>query len=165
MPQFELPSPHPPAALLTDESVELRLLRVLGPVDRELRDPASQFLAAATECRFAIHQRDSGERVGRIHLRLAADVTILRAVGHVGYETDEAHRQRGYATHALRLIRGLARHYDIAPLWVLMAPDNLASRRAAERVGFTLHDIASASVEALALGLDAEVCRYIIERP
>jgi hypothetical protein len=63
------------------------------------------------------------------------------------------------------LIRGLARHYDIAPLWVLMAPDNLASRRAAERVGFTLHDIASASVEALALGLDAEVCRYIIERP
>lgn len=165
MPQFELPAPQPSASLLTDDVVELRLIRVLGPADRELRDPPAQFLAVATECRFAVHQCRTGERVGRIHVRLTDDPTMLRAVGHTGYEIEEAHRRRGYATRALRLIRGLARHYGIAPLWVLIAPANVASRRAAEHAGFTLYDVAPTSPEGLAMGLEAELCRYLVNTP
>ena len=41
--------------------------------------------AVAPECRFAIHRRADGVRVGRIQLRLTDDATILRAVGHAGY--------------------------------------------------------------------------------
>ena len=165
MPSFELPTPRPPATLLADDLIELRLIRVLAEDDRELREPTAQFLASAAECRFAIHLRSTDERVGRIHLRLTDDATIVRALGHSGYETDEAHRRRGYATRALRLIRGLARHYGIAPLWVLIAPSNVASRRAVEAAGFTLYDVAPATPEALAMGLEPGLCRYVATAP
>jgi hypothetical protein len=59
----ELPAPRPPDDALRDDVIELRLLRVLGPADAERRPAASRFLAA-TECRFAIHRRGGGVRVG-----------------------------------------------------------------------------------------------------
>ena len=65
----------------------------------------------------------------------------------------------------LRLIRGVALHYGVAPLWVLIAPENVASRRTAERAGLTLVDLVPAAPEALALGLEPELCRYVAERP
>lgn len=160
-----LPAPPPPTALLADDAIELRLIRVLGPAEAERRPPEARFLAVAPECRFAIHRREDGERVGRIHIRLTDDPTIVRAVGHSGYEVDEAHRRRGYAARALRLIRGVARHYGVAPLWVLIAPENAPSRRTAERAGLTLAGIVPAAPEALALGLEPELCRYVAERP
>ena len=164
MAQLELPAPPPPSDILRDETVELRLLRVLGPTDAQVRSPEARFLAVAPECRFAIHRRSDGVRVGRIHLRLTEDVTILRAVGHSGYEVDGAYRRQGYATRALVAIRRVARHYEIAPLWVLIAPANLPSRRTAERAGLRLVDTVAATDEALALGLEAELCRYVAER-
>lgn len=165
MPHLELPAPAPPNAVLRDETVELRLLRVLGPADARVRSPEARFLAVAPECRFAIHRRSDGGRVGRIHLRLTQDVAIVRAVGHSGYEVDGAYRRQGYATRALVAIRRVARHYGIAPLWVLIAPTNLPSRRTAERAGLRLVDTVAATAEALALGLEPELCRYVAERP
>jgi len=165
MAQFELPAPQPSDNVLRDDVIELRLIRVLGPADVDSRPPEARFLAPATECRFAIHRRDDGIRVGRIHVRLTDDATILRALGHSGYEVDEAYRQRGYATRALRVIRSVARHYGIAPLWVLIAPANLASRRTAERARLTLDDTVAATPEALAMGLEPQLCRYAVERP
>jgi predicted acetyltransferase len=160
-----LPHPAPPDALLGDDAVELRLLRVLGPADADARPPEARFLASAPECRFAIHRRGDGVRVGRIHIRLTHDPTIVHAVGHSGYEVDQAHRRQGYAARALRLIRGLARHYGVAPLWVLIAPENAASRRTAERAGLRLVDIVPAAPEARAMGLESELCRYVAEQP
>ena len=145
--------------------MELRLLRVLGPAQADARPPEARFLSAALECRWAIHRVADGLRVGRIHLRLTDDPAIVRAVGHCGYEVDEAHRRYGYAARALTAVRRLARHYEIAPLWVLIAPDNTASRRTAERAGLTLVDTVAATQEALALGLEPELCRYAAERP
>ena len=160
-----LPGPPPPAGLLDDGVVELRLLRVLGPADAEGRAPEARFLAAVPECRFAIHRREDGARVGRIHLRLTDDPTVVRAVGHAGYAVDEPHRRRGYAARALALVRRVARHYGVAPLWVLIAPDNSASRRTAERAGLALVDTVPAAPEALALGLEPELCRYAADPP
>ena len=136
------------------------MIRVLGPEAAERRPAEARFLAAATECRFAIHRCADGVRVGRIHLRLTDDPTILRAVGHAGYAVDEAYRRLGYATRALQAIRRLARHYGIGPLWVFIAPENVASRRTAERAGLTLVDTVAAAPEALAMGLEPELCRY-----
>jgi predicted acetyltransferase len=161
----ELPPPPPAEDVLRDEVIGLRLLHVLGPADAERRPPEARFMAAATECRFAIHRIADGVRVGRIHLRLTDDATILRAVGHGGYEVDEAHRRQGYAARALLAIRRVARHYGVAPLWVLVAPGNVASRRTAERAGLVLVDTTAATPEALALGLEPELCRYVAERP
>lgn len=156
-----LPPRAPAADLLHDEIIELRLIRVLGPADALEWAPEARFLAVATELRFAIHRRVDGVRVGRIHLRLTDDATVVSAVGHVGYEVDEAHRRQGYGSRALAAIRGLARHYGIAPVWVFVAPDNPASRRTAERAGFTLVDTVDAAPEALAMGLEPALCRYV----
>ena len=165
MASSELPDPPPPAQLLRDAEIELRLLRVLGPADVESRPAEARFLAVAPECRFAIHRRADGLRVGRIHLRLTDDATILRAVGHAGYEVEEAHRRCGYATRALTAVRRVARHYGVAPLWVLIAPANVASRRTAERAGLALVDVVPAAPEALAMGLEPELCRYTVAQP
>jgi RimJ/RimL family protein N-acetyltransferase len=53
----------------------------------------------------------------------------------------------------------------VAPLWVLVAPANVASRRTAERAGFALVDIVAAAPEALAMGLEPELCRYTAAQP
>lgn len=164
-PGLPLPDPAPAPALLADDAVELRLLRVLGPGDEAARPPEARFLARVPECRFAVHRRDDGTRLGRIHLRLTDDPDVLRAVGHAGYEIDEPHRRHGYATRALRLIRGLARHYGVAPLWVLVEPGNAASRRTAERAGLRLVDVVPTAPEARGLGLGPAVCRYAAELP
>ena len=165
MPRPELPVPVPPDDVLRDALVELRLLRVLGPADAESRPVAARFLAVAPECRFAIHRRADDVRVGRIHLRLTDDPAIVDAVGHCGYEVAEEHRRRGYAARALSLVRRVARHYRVAPLCVLVAPANLASRRTAERAGLTLVDTVTTAPQALAMGLEPELCRYVAGRP
>ena len=152
----------PSGAVLADDAIELRLLRVLTPGDATARQPEARFLAPALEYRFAIHRRTDGVRVGRIHLRITNDPLIVRALGHAGYAVDEAHRRNGYAARAIRLVAGLARLCGIAPLWVLIEPDNVASRRAVERAGFDLIDTVDTLPEGTALGLGPRVCRYAI---
>ena len=164
-PDRRLPDPPPSAESLTDDVVELRLLRVLGPGDEEARPPEARFLARVPECRFAIHRRSDGVRVGRIHFRITDDSDVVRALGHSGYEVDEPHRRHGYAARALGLIRRVARHYGIAPLWVLIEPENTPSRRTAERAGLRLVDLVPTAPEARALGLGPQVCRYAAEQP
>lgn len=129
-----LPSPPPPVEILGDDVVELGLLRVLGPADVESRPPEARFLARTPERRFAIHRRANGMRGGRIHLRPTDDPTIVRGVGHSGYEVDEPHRRHGCAARALAPVRHVARHHHVAPLWVLIAPANVASPRTAGAV-------------------------------
>jgi predicted acetyltransferase len=151
--------------VLADEVIELRLLRVLGCEDTVLRPPEAQFLCRAPEYRFAIHRQSDSLRVGRIHLRVTNDESIVSAVGHTGYEVDEPHRRNGYAVRAIRLIIGLARQCSVAPLWVFIEPDNVASRKAAERAGFQLVDVINTLPETAILGIGPQVCRYVIEQP
>lgn len=145
---------------LSDDAVELRSLCVLRPGDLSARPPEAHFLSPALEYRFAIHRRTDDLRVGRIHLRLTNDPAILRAMGHAGYALDGPHRGYGYATRAVRLIIGLARANGVTPLWVLIEPDNVASRRVVERAGLELVDVIDTEPEAVALGLGPKVCRY-----
>lgn len=154
-----------PTDSFVDDAIQLRLLRTLGPADAEVRSAESRFLARATEYRFAIHRRSDGTRVGRIHLRVTDDPTIVRALGHAGFAVDEAYRRLGYATRAIGLIRQVARHHGVAPLWILIEPDNVPSRRAVERAGLHLVAIDDSAPEAVALGLGSQLCRYAIDNP
>lgn len=154
------PASPPPRELLADDAIELRLIRILGPHDAEARPENERFLSRVRECRFAIHRRSDGLRVGRIHLRVTRDEQVVRAAGHSGYAVDEEHRRNGYATRAIRLIVGLARHWDVLPLWVLIEPHNAASRGAVERAGLVLADTVDSAPELMALGMGPRVCRY-----
>ena len=153
---FELPS----AVVLRDEVIELRPIRRLGPTDAEARPAGLEFLAAAFEYRFAIHRRADGLRVGRIHLRSTADPGITRTLGHLGYAIDEEHRRQGYAVRSLRLLLGVARHFEIAPLWVLIEPENIASCRVAERCAFDLIEELATAPAGIAQGLGPRVRHY-----
>ena len=160
MPSQDSDAGFPPPPTLADDVIELRLLGIAGPADAAERPIAAQFLAAAPEYRFAIHRRGDGLRVGRIHLRVTQDDVILRALGHAGYAVDDVHPRHGYATRAVRLIQHFARAHALSPLWILIAPDNVASRRTVERAGFQLIDIVASSPEARAMEVVPEVCRY-----
>lgn len=152
----------PPGAVLADEVIELRLLRIIHAGDVTARPPEAHFLSSALEYRFAIHRRTDGLRVGRVHLRITDDPLILRALGHSGYAVDEAHRRNGYATRAIRLVASLAVVCGVTPLWVLIEPDNVASRKSVERVGFDLVETVETLPEGTALGLGPLVCRYVM---
>lgn len=103
-----------------------------------------------------------GERVGTISLRVGSNERLVRYAGHVGYSVDEPWRGDHLAERATRLLLPLAKTHDLDPLWIGCNPDNVASRRALERLGAVF-------VEVVALPLDyeryysrgeREKCRY-----
>lgn len=152
--------PAPPSTLLADDVVELRLLRVLGPQNASERPAHEQFLARVPEYRFAIHRLPDGLRIGRIHIRVTNDDQIVNTIGHSGYAVDVAHRGNGYAARAIKLIVGLAKHWEVLPIWILIEPGNIASRRSVEQAGFELVDVIDSPEELNLLGVGANVCRY-----
>jgi predicted acetyltransferase len=151
---------HPPPELLTDGVIELRVIRVLGPQNVVARPAAEMFLSRVPEYRFAIHRRTNGLRVGRIHIRVTTDERIVATIGHTGYEVDEAHRRCGYATRAVTLVVGLAKYWNVLPIWIFIEPENMASRRTVERAGLQLVDIVDSPPEIVKLGMGNKVCRY-----
>lgn len=153
--------PSPPSSLLSDDLIELRLLRVMGSKQASARPASEQFFAHVPEYRFAIHRSTDGLRVGRIHLRATNDEQIVRTIGHSGYAVDEAHRRHGYASRAVGLIVGLAKHWKVLPIWILIEPGNVASRRTVERAGFDLVDVIDSPEPLTSLGVDSKVCRYL----
>lgn len=155
-------SPYPDPPWMADETVELRLLRVLGPADDSTRSLAAQFLSAAPEYRFAIHRSADGQRVGRIHLRVTNDPKIVDALGHLGYAVDEPYRHQSYGSRAIRLILALARREGVMPISVFVEPHNVASRHTLEKCGFRLIEESVSRPEAVALGLGPTLCRYAL---
>jgi RimJ/RimL family protein N-acetyltransferase len=74
--------------------------------------------------------------IGGCELRIQPDGS-----GQVAYWTHAAELRKGYASRALRLLSRYAAAIGIARLEAHVAPDNLASRRVAERAGFTAGEI------------------------
>lgn len=158
---FDLPT----GVRFSDEVVELRPIRLLGPADVTARPAGLEFLSPVPEYRFAIHRCSDDLRVGRIHIRHTRDPAITRILGQLGYAVDPKHRRQGYAVRALRLLLEFARYLEIAPLWVLIEPDNVASCRVVERCGFDLVDELPTAPEGVAQGLGPKVRHYRLERP
>ena len=61
--------------------------------------------------------------------------------GHVGYWVAAAARRRGVASKALRLLAGWALDNGFGRVELVTDPDNVASQRVAEKVGFTREGI------------------------
>ena len=80
----------------------------------------------------------TGDRVGRISLRIGNNELIDRYAGHVGYAVDKRHRGNGFAEKGCRLLVNLAREHGFTQLYITCNPDNLPSRRTIEKLGATL---------------------------
>jgi RimJ/RimL family protein N-acetyltransferase len=97
--------------------------------------PFTQRWASGTDAELVIADAASGEPLGLISLRVAERDPGLAAVGY--WLRAEA-RGRGAATVAVQLVARWA--FDalgVQRLELTTAPDNVASQRVAERVGFT----------------------------
>jgi RimJ/RimL family protein N-acetyltransferase len=98
---------------------------------------------ARTEAR-----RRSGEAIHFAIVDAGDDATVLgscdvrldafdRQIAELGYLVDPAHRGRGIATTAVQLMASWAfEELGVARVQILAHPDNAASQRVAERVGF-----------------------------
>ncbi|MCL2397123.1 MAG: GNAT family N-acetyltransferase [Defluviitaleaceae bacterium] len=77
------------------------------------------------------------EKVGAIRLRVGYSDSLYYA-GQIGYDVDEAHRGKGYALWACRLIAPVARAHGMAKLLITTEESNTASKRVCEKLGARL---------------------------
>ena len=75
---------------------------------------------------------NDGTVVGECNLRVGGDNFYS---GNVGYRINEEHRNLGYATAAVIELKKLAQSFGITELLICAAPDNIPSRRVAEKLG------------------------------
>jgi RimJ/RimL family protein N-acetyltransferase len=103
-------------------------------------DDARQFLERSLEraakgdgYEFAILEAETGGLLGSIGMNLAARM----GVGHVGYWIAREARGRGIATRALRRVCAYGfEELGLGRLELMTDPENRASQRVAEKVGF-----------------------------
>ena len=74
------------------------------------------------------------ERVGKIRLRIGYTDWLYYS-GQVGYEINEAHRDKGYAVRACRLLAPVARYHMMTKLLITNEDGNTASYRVCEKLG------------------------------
>ena len=87
---------------------------------------------------FAIEDAGTGELLGSIDMYLNGE----RYRGHIGYWVAEPARGRGVCTHALRLLaRWALESLELQRVELITDPQNTASQRVAEKVGFVREGI------------------------
>ncbi|HZR95624.1 MAG TPA: GNAT family N-acetyltransferase [Gaiellaceae bacterium] len=101
-------------------------------------DDARAWLTSTTEQAYGVFDRDSGELLGGVGIRWNES----RDVAEVGYWTHRRARGRGVMTRAVAIVSRLALEREGAARVQLRAdPENVASCRVAEKVGFTLEGV------------------------
>ncbi len=76
-----------------------------------------------------------GVPVGQAKIRHRLNDTLRKFGGNIGYGIAPAHRDKGYATRMLRMVLAEAKKLGIERALITINPDNLASRRVAEKCG------------------------------
>ena len=101
---------------------------------------------------------------GGIGLRIGDGETELRYTGHIGYNVYPPVRGRRLAERASRLLLPLAHRHGLKSAWITCNPDNLASRKTAERLGAVLVETVPVPVghELYQRG-EREKCRFRID--
>jgi RimJ/RimL family protein N-acetyltransferase len=103
-----------------------------------------EWRSGGTRRAFATRIVATGELVGGCELRV-----IEPRLAHVSYWTIPAHRRLGFAGRAVRLATDYAfAELGVERLEILVAPDNVASRRVAFRAGFVEEGIVAGELEA-----------------
>ncbi len=113
---------------------------------------------------FEMRHTDTGERMGRLGLRIGHTEFIEMYVGHIGYSVLPAFRGHRYAARSCRLIFPFAKEEGINPVWITVNPDNMPSRRTCEILD-------ARYVETVALPTDCDMyrigerlkCRYRVD--
>ena len=79
----------------------------------------------------------NGEKVGQINLRIGYSERLYYG-GQIGYDVDEAHRGKGYAGRACRLVAQVAAAHGMIKLLITNDGANSSSMRVCEKLGARL---------------------------
>ncbi len=100
---------------------------------------------------------------GSISLRIGNDAD-LRYAGHIGYNVYPPVRGRHLAERAARLLLPLARRHNLKAVWITCNPENIASRKTAQRLGATLVETVPVPPgHELYIRGEREKCRFRID--
>ena len=122
-------------AACSDPEIPRWIPWIPAPYTREHADVYLQQCLEAGDDRypFAIADAETGGVVGSIDLRLNSHAYR----GHVGYWMAAPARGRGICTRALRVLsRWALEEFELQRLELITDPENRASQRVAEKVGF-----------------------------
>jgi RimJ/RimL family protein N-acetyltransferase len=107
------------------------------------------------ECALAIADRETDELIGSIALN---HWQSENGMANVGYWVRQSHQERGVATAAVRLLcRHALRVTELTRLEIVIAADNHASRRVAEKAGAQFEGIARRRLTLRGEPLDAAI--------
>jgi [ribosomal protein S5]-alanine N-acetyltransferase len=144
-PRLRLREPHPDDAdryleMLSDLEVQ-RFLPWVAPRTvedslRSLRQLKAATVADQYILPWAIALKPDGQLIGGI--RYFGFSGHHYQIGEVGYEVAREHWRHGYATEALRAVVAFGfDRLELVRVQLSIRPDNLASRRVAQKAGFT----------------------------
>ena len=119
---FQFLDPGP----LVDGDLELRL------VDKKPGDPSIGIVPMYV---FEMRHRGHIQSFGNIDLRVGHTFLLDLIGGQIGYNVDPTYRGHRYAARSIKLLLPLAKRHDLQTIWITCNPDNIASRRSAERAG------------------------------
>ncbi len=83
----------------------------------------------------------TAEELGGIRLRVGSTPHVELYAGHIGYNVHEPHRGHRYAARSVRLLVPIAHRFGLNPVWITCDPENIASRRTLEVVGFEFVEV------------------------
>jgi RimJ/RimL family protein N-acetyltransferase len=143
------------ACLDGDEEIARWLDRIPQPYKRE---HALEFFGWTGETTFAVTDSATGRVVGGIGLRW----NEARDVGEVGYWMRADARGRGLTTRAVLLVSRLAFDEGAARVQLRAETDNAASRRVAEKAGFTFEGVLRSAHHSARLGRRVDWAMYSV---
>jgi len=109
------------------------ILRWIPVIPRPYTDEDARSFVTAEDLGHQFAIVEQGELIGSIGMRVNQFAT-----GHIGYWCAKEARGRGLTSRALRLVARFGlEELGLGRLELITDPDNLASQRVAEKVGFT----------------------------
>lgn len=140
---------------LVDNDLELILVEKV-PLNPEKPDYVPAY-------KFEMRNAETGERMGTIDLRIGNNENIQYG-GHSGYVVDGKFRGQQYAARSLKLLFPLAKKHGIDQFVITCNPENVASRKTAERAGGKLLEIVDLPEynEQYKLG-ERQKCRFVFD--
>ena len=118
---------------ITHACQDPEILRWIPVIPRPYTDEDARSFVTAEDLGHQFAIVEQGELIGSIGMRVNQFAT-----GHIGYWCAKEARGRGLTSRALRLVARFGlEELGLGRLELITDPDNLASQRVAEKVGFT----------------------------
>lgn len=115
---------------------------------------------------FKVYRNGNTREAGQVALRVGWSKNLLLYGGHIGYTIEPEFRGRHYAEKAVRLMLPLAWKHGLPEVWITCNPDNYASIRTIERLGFTFKEnVPLPSNTDMAKRGELSKNRYFLRRP